>query len=414
MRYDPVDEVLELLADGQRPEALARLDLVLREEPWQGPLYALRGLICAESGRLDEAGEDVRHAREISPEHPFVQYAAGAVALQQGAMREAIHAAQAARQLDPDYAEAALLEARVRAQLGQWERVRALAGAVAERQPENEEAALLGAIAAEVARDGSLHPETWRRLGERFPLNPVARAGAGWTRLDAGQIRDARAEFEQALAIDPSLGWAKEGLATALKARNPVYALLLRFFLWFGRLQPRTRTLILVGGFLGYSTLRRTASLQPELRPLILPVLVIYVSFVVLTWLADPLMNLLLMTRHEGRRLLAPDQQRSALLVGGCLALAAALGVSGWLTEHPRLALAGLGVGLASFALAAAGLRRGRRRTQFYSLAAVAVLASLGSVLAPEPGGGLLFVGAVLCTAAVTWMSNFARDTPAR
>jgi tetratricopeptide (TPR) repeat protein len=410
VRYDPVEEVLELLSDGQRAEALSRLDVVLREEPWQGSLFALRGLICAEAGLLDEAGDAVRRAREISPDHPFVQYAAGAVALQQGSVRDAIHAAQAAQRLAPDYGDAALLEARARAQLGQWDRVRAIASAVAEREPGNEEAELLRAIAAEVARDGRLDPETWSRLGEQFPLNPVARAGSGWTRLNAGQIPAARAEFEQALAMDPSLSWAKEGLATALKARNPVYALLLRFFLWFGRLQPRTRTLILIGGFLGYHVLRRTAVLHPELRPLIVPVLVVYVAFVVLSWLADPLMNLLLMARAEGRRLLEPDQRRSAVLVGCCLALGAVLGIAGGVSGQARLALAGVGVGLASFAVAAAGGRDGRRRTQFYSMAAVAVTASLVSAVAPEPTAGLLFLGAVLCTGAVTWMSNFASD----
>ena len=412
MRYDPVEEVIELLSDGQRAEALARLDVLLREEPWQGSLFALRGLICAESGLLDEAGEAARRAREISPDHPFVQYAAAAVALQQGSVLDAIQAAQAAQQLAPEYSDAALLEARARAQLGQWDRVAAITAAVAEWEPENEEAALLGAIAAAVARDGTTDKATWERLGERFPLNPVARAGSGWTRLNAGQIRAARVEFEQALAMDPSLSWAKEGLATALKARNPLYALLLRFFLWFGRLQPRTRTLILVGGFLGYNTLRRTATHLPELRPLIVPVLVVYLAFVVLSWLADPLMNLLLMTRAEGRRLLEPDQQRSAVLVGSCLALGAALGIAGGVSDQPRVALAGLGVGLASFALAAAGTREGRRRTQFYSMAAVAIGASLLSALAPESLAGTLFLVAVLCTAAVTWMSAFARETP--
>jgi tetratricopeptide (TPR) repeat protein len=410
MRYDPVEEVLELLSDGQRAEALARLDVVLREEPWHGPLFALRGLICAESGALDEAGDAVRHARDISPDHPFVQFAAAAVALQQGSVRDAIVAAQAAQQLSPDYADAALLEARARVQLGQWDRVSAIASEVADREPENEEAALLTAIATEAARDGMLDPEIWRRLGERFPLNPVALAGSGWTRLNAGQIRAARAEFEQALAMDPSLAWAKEGLATALKARNPVYALLLRFFLWFGRLQPRTRTLILIGGFLGYNWLRRTASLSPELRPFILPVLVLYVAFVVLSWLADPLMNLLLMVRPEGRLLLDADQQRSAALVGCCLALGVALGVGGAVSDQPRVALAGLGVGLASFATAAAGTRQGRRRTQFYTMAAVAVTASLASAVAAEPMAGALLLGAVVCTAAATWMSNFVGD----
>lgn len=410
MRYDPVEEVLELLSDGQRDEALARLDQVLREEPYQGALLALRALVCADLQRLDEAAEAARHAREIAPDHPFVQYAAGAIALQQGSMRDAIQAAQAAQRLAPAYSDAALLEARARAALGQWDRVAAIAGAVAQREPDNDEAALLGAVAEETHRAGPLDPETWQRLGERFPLNPVARAGSGWIRLDAGQIHAARADFEQALAIDPSLDWAKTGLALALKARNPVYALLLRFFMWFGRLPTRTRTIVLVGGFLGYNALRRTAAVQPGLRPFILPVLIVYLVFVALTWLADPLMNLLLMVRPEGRRLLQPDQRKGAVLVGCCLAAAIAMGIGSAAASAPGLALPALGVGLASFAVAAAYGREGRRRRQLQVLAAVAVAASLLMAVAPDGVAGALFVAAVLSTAAATWLSHFGKD----
>lgn len=413
MRYDPVEEVLELLSDGQREEALARLDRVLREEPYQGGLFALRGLICAEAGRLDEAGDAVRQAREIAPEHPFVQYASGAVALQQGSMLEAIQAAREARRLSPDYADATLLEARARAALGQWGAVGSLAAVVVELDPENEEAALLEAIAAEVAREGSLDPERWKRLGEQFPLNALARAGSGWTRLEAGQIPSARAEFEHALAMDPSLSWAKAGLVVALKARNPVYALLLRFFIWFGRLPPRTRTIVLVGGFLGYNTLRRTAAEQPELRPLILPVLIGYLGFVTLSWLADPLLNLLLMVRPEGRRLLSAGQRRAALLVGSCLALGATMGIAGALADHPRVMLGGLGVGLGCFAISAAHSREGRKRQQLGVLAAVAIGASLISIVAPDGLDAVLFLAAVLSAAAATWMSHFGADRSA-
>jgi tetratricopeptide (TPR) repeat protein len=413
VRYDPVEEVLELLSDGQRDEALARLDCVLREEPYQGGLFALRGLICAEAGRLDEASEAARQGREIAPEHPFVQYAFGAVALQQGSMLEAIEAAREARRLAPDYADAALLEARARVALGQWDSVRSLAAGVVEREPDNEEAALLEAIATEAARDGSLDPERWKRLGEQFPLNPVARAGSGWIRLEAGQISSARAEFEQALAVDPSLSWAKAGLVVALKAHNPVYALLLRFFLWFGRLPPRTRMIVLVGGLIGYNALRRTAAEQPELRPLIAPVLIAYLGFVALSWLADPLLDLLLMTRPEGRRLLDADQRRTALLVGTCLALGATMGITGALANAPRVMLGGLGVGLGCFAIAATYSREGRKRRQLGVLAAVAIGASLLFIVAPEGMAGVLFLVAMLSSAAATWMSHFGSDRPA-
>jgi tetratricopeptide (TPR) repeat protein len=259
VQADPIEQVLEYLADGQQAEALEQLDRLIREEPYHGPAHALRALIHANQGRLDRAADDARVAKQLASDHPFVLYVAGAVALQQGAVLEAIRAAQQAQQLDPTYADAVLLEARARATAGQWARVIALADGVVQQEPENEEAAVLAAVARDVEREGELDEMAWKSLAERFPLNPVARAGAGWTRMHAGQIRAARAEFEQALALDPSLPWAKQGLVLALKARNPVYALLLRFFLWFSGLPTRTRTYVLIGGLLAYNFLRRTA-----------------------------------------------------------------------------------------------------------------------------------------------------------
>jgi tetratricopeptide (TPR) repeat protein len=412
VQADPIEQVLEYLADGQHTEALEQLDRLIREEPYHGTAHALRALIHANQGRLDRAADDAATAKELASDHPFVLYVAGAVALQQGAVLDAIRAAQEAQQLDPAYADAVLLEARARATAGQWARVTALADGVVEQEPENEEAAVLAALARSVERDGVLDDEAWKSLAERFPLNPVARAGSGWTRMHAGQIRAARAEFEQALALDPSLPWAKRGLALALKASNPVYALLLRFFLWFSRLPARTRTYVLIGGLLAYNFLRRTARAEPELKPFITPLLIAYAGFVVLSWLADPLLNLVLMARPEGRRLLTPDEKRGALLVGSCLTLAALLGGMAALTPWKSAGLSAFGVAFTSFAVSAAYQRKGRKRIQLQVLAGLALCSSLAAGILPQQLAGFGLVIAILCIVLGTWMSHFGEDRP--
>ena len=412
MQTDPIEQVLEYLADGQQTEALEQLDRLIREEPYHGTAHALRALIHANQGLLDRAADDARIAKQLASDHPFVLYVVGAVALQQGAVLEAIRAAQEAQQLNPTYADAVLLEARARATAGQWARVIALADRVVEQEPGHEEAAVLAAVARDVAREGVLDDEAWKALAERFPLNPVARAGSGWTRMHAGQMRAARAEFEQALALDPTLPWAKQGLVLALKARNPVYALLLRFFLWFSGLPTRTRTYVLIGGLLAYNFLRRTARTEPELKPFITPLLIAYAGFVVLSWLADPLLNLLLMARPEGRRLLTPDEKRGALLVGACLTLAAVLGAIAAFTPWKNAGLSAFGVAFTSFAVAAAYQRKGRKRTQLQVLASIALCSSLGAAVLPEQFAGIALAIAILCIVVGTWMSHFGEDRP--
>jgi tetratricopeptide (TPR) repeat protein len=410
VQHDPVTQVFELLADGHHDEALGELSRLIREEPYHGLLYAIRALVYADLRRLDQAAEDARTGRDLSPDHPFVHFVSGAIALQQGAVVQAIRAAQAAQQLSPMYHEAMLLEARARAAAGQWPRVRALAETVAEQDSGNEEAAVLAAIAASVERDNVLDEAAWKGLAERFPLNPMARAGSGWTKLTAGQISAARGEFEQALTLDPTMSWARRGLVLSLKAGNPIYALLLQFFLWFGKLPSRTRMLVLIGGVLGYNFLRRAAEDEPELKPLIAPVLIAYGIFVALSWLADPLLNLLLMTRAEGRRLLDQDDRRSALLVGGCLGLALLLGIIGTVSPWKGAIISSVGIALVSFAVAAAYHREGSRRTQLLSLAGVAFGLNLAAGALAAPLGAICFVVAFLCVAVCTWMSHLGRD----
>jgi tetratricopeptide (TPR) repeat protein len=410
VQHDPVAQVFELLSDGHQEQALAELDRLIREEPYNGVLYAVRALVHADLGRLDQAAEDARSGRQISPDHPFVHFVVGAIALQQGAVLQAIRAAQAAQQLSPMYHEAMLLEARGRAAAGQWPRVRALAETVAEQDPGNEEAAVLATIAASVERDNVLDDAAWKGLAERFPLNPVARAGSGWTKLTAGQIGAARGEFEQALALDPTMAWAKRGLVLSLKASNPIYALLLQFFLWFGKLPSRTRMLVLVGGVLGYNFLRRAAEDEPELKPLITPVLIAYGIFVALSWLADPLLNLLLLSKAEGRRLLDADERRSALLVGACLGLALILGVIGTVSSWKGPFISAVGIALVSFAVAAAYHRQGQRRTQLLTLAGIAFGLSLVAGIVAAPLSAVCLVIAFLCVAVSTWMSHLGRD----
>ncbi|HEX2250873.1 MAG TPA: tetratricopeptide repeat protein, partial [Gemmatimonadales bacterium] len=405
MQHDPVEQVFEYLADGQHGAALGELDRLIREEPYHGLWFALRALVHADSGHIEQALEDARAGREVAPDHPFVHYVSGAIALHQGEVISAIQSAQRAQQLDPTYADAILLEARARAMAGQWPRVAELAERISQREPDNEEAAVLATIARGVVRDGVLDEAAWTSVVERFPLNPVARTGSGWTHLTRGRINAAQAQFEQALALDPSLTWAKEGLVLALKARNPAYALLLRFFLWFGRLPQHTRTLLLVGGVLGYNFLRRTAGANPEAKPLITPILIAYVGFVLLSWLADPLLNLLLMARPEGRRLLNADERRSATLVAGCLGTALILAAFAMFTEWTNAGLGAFGVGFTTLAIAAAYQRQGTRRVQLQTLAAFSFGASLAATVTAAPLSGLLLGLAILCVVVGTWMS---------
>lgn len=415
MTSPPLHEVFDLLDDGRHEEALGVVDRKLKRRMEDADLHALRALVLLNLERRDEAAQSATVARRLAPDNLSTHLAIGEVALARGEVVEAIAAAQAAQLLAPDDPNFVLLEARARTRAGQWTQVRNLTERVLATDPDNELAAVLGSVAREARSPGPLDAAEWQELADRFPLNSVARTGRAWTLLEAGLAKQARGEFEQALALDPSLEWAKEGLVLALKARNPVYATLLRYFLWMGRLPQRTQWVLLIGGFLAYNFLRRTAEAQPSLKPLIVPLLVLYGAFVLLSWLADPLLNLLLLLRPDGRRLVRPDEKQGALFVGASLGVALLLGLASTLIDWRGAFLGALSVTFTSLAFAAAyQAPAGSQRILLTALAAVLFIIAIASSVVSGALAGTLLVVVILGVAAATWASRLLTARAAR
>jgi predicted Zn-dependent protease len=79
------------------------------------------------------------------------------------------------------------------------------------------------------------------------PEDAQAHAARGWSLLAEGQNELARVSFSEALRLDPRLENAREGLVEAFKARFSIYALLLRFLLFWEQRPWYIRGVIVVG-----------------------------------------------------------------------------------------------------------------------------------------------------------------------
>ena len=60
------------------------------------------------------------------------------------------------------------------------------------------------------------------------------------------------------------------------------------------KLSSRAQWMILLGGYFGYNFLANAAQQNPGIAPFVLPFLILYIAFAVMTWIASPLFNLLL------------------------------------------------------------------------------------------------------------------------
>ncbi len=146
----------------------------------------------------------------------------------------------------------------------------------------------------------------------RNPADAITHANQGWTYLEQSDPRKALEHFREALRLDPTNEWARAGIVEALKARNIIYGLLLRYFLWMAKLPTGVQWGVIIGGYFLNRALISAAQANPDLAPWLLPFRIVYLVIVLLTWTADPLFNLLLRVNKFGRLALSEEQSTAS------------------------------------------------------------------------------------------------------
>jgi tetratricopeptide (TPR) repeat protein len=308
-----------LLEQGRHDLAEPELRQAIGEETEPALAHALLALCLAQSEKLDEATGEAKAAIHAEPDLAFAHYALGNVLARRERPDEAWEAAAEALRIDPGQTAYHALASQIRLSQRRW--VDAL------------EAAERGlAIDAEDVACNNLRATALVKLGRRDeagatieaalarePENAWTHANQGWALLHRAEPQKAMEHFREALRLEPGSEWARAGIVEALKAKNVLYGLMLRYFLWMSRLSGRAQWAVVLGGYFGNQLLRKVAAANPKLAPYILPITIAYVVFALLTWIAAPLFNLFLRVHPFGKYALSDEQKTSSNWIGACL-----------------------------------------------------------------------------------------------
>ena len=395
------------LAEGEAGQALA-------EDPENPRVHVLIALARLRAGKSDEALEAAKQTVALAPDAGYAHFVLGQVRSDRDEHKLADASLREAIRLEPEEAEYRWVRGAVLFDWGKRREALEEVDAGLRLDPEKSGLhALRGLILYGLDRVSEAE-EAYRTALRIDPGNDMAHAGLGRIEASRGKADAAVDRYREALRLDPNDAWAREGLLDALRARYPVYGLFLRYIEWTRRLSPRTRTVLFIGLYVVFRYAGKAAKdAEGPLQWALIAVAVAYVLFWLLTWIADPLFNLLLRLRPEGRLLLDRDEIAASNLVG--LSLLAALICGGAAWWHQSLAGVFAAILFVLVVPATATLfqmKRGGLRTGFAVLFPTVLAAGLAGAawmaLEPEsPLGLVLSVGAMLVFTLATWVFSF-------
>jgi tetratricopeptide (TPR) repeat protein len=321
----------------------------LTEDHGDASAHALLAFCLMKQQRLREAEQEARAAVGCAPDEGFSHFHLGQVLDERDRLNEAAASFQEAIRLDPEDADYAAALASVRVQQRRWKEALEAVELGLELDPDHAACTNLHAmILTQTGQTEEAHATLEDALA-RDPENAFTHANRGWTLLRESRPQEAIEHFREALRLAPSFEYARIGIVEAMKARNPVYRPVLRFFLWMGSLQGRNQVWLILGLFFGVRLLRQVGQKSPSLAPFITPVIWLYTLFVLMTWIADPLFNLLLRLDRFGRLALSREQIRASNWLGALLGVALLALIAGFATGSEILLLIGLGAGVLVF-----------------------------------------------------------------
>jgi tetratricopeptide (TPR) repeat protein len=302
--------------------------------------HAVLAIALARQEKYREATEAADRAVGLAPDLALPFYAQACVLGERNRDREALLAISAAIERDPENCEFYALAAGLHLKQKAWRKALDAAEQGLALDPESVSCQNLRAMALTNLGMKTGAGEAIAAALRHDPDNSLTHANRGWVLLQQSDTREAMQHFKEAMRLDPGNEWAREGILTALKAQNFVYRQLLRYFFWMSRLDAKAKAIVLVGAWLLYNLLRRMARTHPELVPYVLPLLVAYVGFCMVTWAIDPLLALLLRLHPVGRLAMSRDETRASNVVGGCVLGAISLLVLAAVVQQWRLLLA--------------------------------------------------------------------------
>lgn len=319
-KFQLFDRALLLFNQNRPDQAENALRQLLAVEPDFGPAHSLLSLcIARDRDQLRAATEEAERGISCSPYDGYAHYVHATILDLRNRKDEAWSAMKRAIELEPEEAMYYGKIAELLAGMGKWKECLVEAEIGLQYDAEDESCRMIRSLALERLGRVEDSLEEAERAVQNDPDNSYAHSSLGWALIQNRQYKSSQLAFREALRLNPNNELARQGMIQALNSNNLLYRLVHRFISWMSRLESHIQWAVIIGLVVVMNVLSQIARQNPEFRPYITPLTMLYLGFVLLTWISNPLFNMLLRFHPFGQHLLTRREKWASNLIAGTL-----------------------------------------------------------------------------------------------
>lgn len=331
-----------LLRQGKPEEAINRLQAHLAQYPEDSQAKFLLAWAYYMSNELPEARNMAEALFAEDPEQSQLVNLIAEIDLAEDKYDDAAKKAQFLVEKDPNQAQPYILLARIKFLQRYYDAALQHIERALELDAENKEALNLRVRISDTIGNYDKARDSIQELLYLDPENPTTLANLGLQQLNDGNVTEALETFSQALSIQPTNMLARHGMMEGLRSRFWIYRLFYHYQRFISRLSAKNSWIFIIGTYLAARAIGGMAEVSEGNLQLILNIVVIIIALTFfLSWVINPLLNLVLSQNKYGKLLLDDREKKMANLTGVSLLLAILSFIGFALTGFYRLLVSG-------------------------------------------------------------------------
>lgn len=326
MDHDVIAQIEILIEREKLDMALQRIQLALADYPDSASLYLLMSEVLHRKDKLKEALGAIEHSIGLDAESDWAFFKKAQIHMELRDWKSAEKAVDTALEMDPNDPNYYAFKGHLCVLRERYKEAVDWAQRGLDLNPDHNYSNNIKSMAHNSMGESRSAFEHLEYMLERDPENATTQANLGYHYLRANDIKQAKQHFAEALRINPTLEFARNGMQEAIKASNWSYRQFLQFTFLMERIGSRNRWALLIGLVLVFQFL-------PMLAP-------IYLVFVLWTWFSGPISDIFLVFDRYGKYLMTDRHRWTAYGLTALAAGSLASVVLGFVVSPPFFTLA--------------------------------------------------------------------------